>query len=278
MNWNRLTAIVKKDLLEVKENKFIWAPMIIVPALFVIIYPLAILLIPVQVESFQASLAASMSDLKMFLDKMPASVSATLANKTPLQTVVIIMLGYIFAPLFLIFPLMFSTIIAAESFAGEYERKTIEALLYTPATDAELFMGKVLTAFIPTMLISWLSFIIYTLILNLAGYPLFGEMWFPMSSWYPLIFWITPALAILGISTTILISAKTRTFMGAYQSSSALVLLVVGLLAGQMTGVLYLSVETGLLIGLVIWVVAGVLTYFAIKKFSRSHLLTGLKI
>ena len=36
-----------------------------------------------------------------------------------------IFLGYLFAPMFLIMPLMLSSIIAAESFAGERERKTL---------------------------------------------------------------------------------------------------------------------------------------------------------
>ncbi|MCE1252037.1 MAG: ABC transporter permease subunit [Anaerolineae bacterium] len=278
MKWNRINAIINKDLVEVRGNKSVWLPMIIVPAIFVFVLPLAMLWIPTRIEGAQESFTASGNDLGFFLNNLPASLAAPLQGLSDTQSMYVLMLGYILAPMFLIFPLMFSTIIASESFAGEYERKTIEALLYTPASDEELFLGKVLTAFIPSVLITWISFILYSLVLNIAGYPIFERIWFPFANWYPLIFWITPALAILGIAVTVLISARTRTFMGTYQTSASLVILVLGILGGQMSGVLYLTVETGLLLGLFFWLVAFGVSYLAIKSFNRARLLSGIKL
>ena len=63
--------------------------------------------------------------------------------------------------------------------------------------------------------------------------------------------------------------------MGAYQASASLVLLVVGLMIGQVTGVLYLSVGLGLIIGVVIWLVDIVLTAIAVRTFNREKLLSG---
>ena len=40
--------------------------------------------------------------------------------------------GYLLAPLFLIVPLMVSAVLAADAFAGEKERRTLEALLHLP--------------------------------------------------------------------------------------------------------------------------------------------------
>jgi hypothetical protein len=71
----------------------------------------------------------------------------------------------------------------------------------------------------------------------------------------------------------VLISAKVQTFMGAYQTSASLVVLVLALLAGQATGVLALSAMVGLLMGLVLWIVDIVLLFFAIKSFNRYQLL-----
>ena len=62
---------------------------------------------------------------------------------------VVLMLGYFLAPLFLIIPLMVAAIVGAESFVGEKERHTLEGLLYTPATDLELYAGKVLAGAVP---------------------------------------------------------------------------------------------------------------------------------
>ncbi len=274
MNTQRILAIAQKDLLEVRQNRYAWLPMIIVPILFVLILPLAMILIPPRLQLSPQELA-SQSDLEFFLQNMPSSMAQVLTGLDEFQSMVLIMLGYLFAPFFLIFPLMFSTVIAAESFAGERERKTMEALLYTPASDSELFLGKVLAALAPAIGISWGSFILYALVLNIAGYPLFGYIWFPLPSWWPLILWITPALALLGTAATVLISARVHTFMGAYQTSASLVVLVVALLIGQFSGVVYLSVGIGLLIGLVLWLVAAGLTTLAVRSFHRHTLLTS---
>ena len=186
-----------------------------------------------------------------------------------------LLLGYLFAPFFLIIPLMFSTVIAAESFAGERERKTIEALLYTPASDTELFLGKVAAAGLPAVLITWLCFLAYIVVVNVASYSLMGRVWFPLVTWYPMIFWIAPAISLMGIAATVLISSRNPTFMGAYQSSASLVLLVIGLMVGQMTGVLYLSVGIGLAIGAVIWLIDVVLMVIAVRTFNRAKLLAS---
>jgi ABC-2 type transport system permease protein len=272
MNLQIITAIARKDLREVQQNKTAWMPMVIVPVMFVVLLPLAFILIPPSVSSMQSSFSDP-ADMAAFMNNMPPSFAQSIQGLEAFPAMVKIILGYFFAPFFLMFPLMFATIIAAESFAGERERKTMEALLYTPASDAELFLGKVLAAFVPAVLITWGSFGLYTLVVNAAGWSLFQGLWFPLLNWYPLIFWITPALAVLGIAFTVLISARTATFMGAYQSSAALVILVLGLVVGQATGVLYLSVGVGLALGLVVWAVDAALVWVAIRSFNRKQLL-----
>jgi ABC-2 type transport system permease protein len=271
VNTRILQAIARKDLLEVRQNKAAWMPMIIVPLLFVIIMPLAMILIPSQMGPD----AVSDSDLTTFLANMPPSMQQQLDGLDGMQLTIVVMLGMFFAPMFLMFPLMFSTIIAAESFAGERERKTMESLLYTPTTDKELFFGKVLAGFVPALAISIGSFLLYVIVLNAASWPFFERIWFPLPTWYPLIFWISPALALIGVCFTVLISSKAQTFMGAYQSSAALVVLVLAFLFGQISGVIYLSVGVGLLVGLVCWILAIVLAYLALKNFNRSKLLVS---
>ncbi len=273
MNPDILKAIATKDLLEVRQNKAAWMPMVIVPLIFVLLLPLGLILAPqlmnIPLDEFLAD-----PDLEIFLENMPPTLMKTVEGLNAVQSAIVVGLGYMFAPMFLIFPLMFSTVIAAESFAGERERKTMEALLYTPATDGELFMGKVLAALLPALLLTWGSFVGYAVVINAASYPLFGRIWFPLASWWPLMFWIAPALAVLGISATVLISIRNQTFMGAYQLSGSLVVIVLALMVGQIAGVLYLSVGVGLLVGLVVWLAAVGLTIAAVRSFNRYRLLS----
>ena len=274
MNWRTIKTIAAKDIKEATQNKSVWLPILIVPLIFVVLMPVGMIL---GISSSTTSEANPLNDpdFVMFVERMPQFLSNLIEGLDSAQSGIVLLVGYLFAPFFLIMPLMFSTVIASESFAGERERKTIEALLYTPATDTELFLGKVLAALAPALLITWGGFLVYSVVVNVAAYGEMGRIWFPLPSWYPLIFWVSPAISLLGIAVTVLISAKVQTFMGAYQSSGSLVLVVLALLAGQATGVLYLGVLSGILIGLVLFLVDAVLMYYAIRTFNRDKLLAS---
>jgi len=274
MKLRNVLAIARKDWIEVRGNKYAWVPMLIVPALFVVILPLVIILLLTRLN-MDPGVIVSDPDLDIFYRSMPPSISQYLDESQSIQFAITIILGFMLAPMFLMLPLMYSTTIAAESFAGERERKTMETLLYTATTDGELFLGKVLAAAVPSIGITWIGFFIYTLILNLVPFYEFGRWWFPLLTWLPLIFWVSPALIMLGISFTVLVSARVPTFLGAYQTSASIVLLVVVLFVGQMSGVVYLSVGVGLILGAILWMIAAVLSWIAVRSFNRSRMIMG---
>ena len=74
-------------------------------------------------------------------------------------------------PFFLLIPVMASSVIAFDSFPGEKERITIEALLATPLTDEELLFGKMLASFVPAMAVTILFIIAYTVVVDRCPYP-----------------------------------------------------------------------------------------------------------
>ena len=270
MNWRKIRIITWKDILEVRQNKSVLISMIMVPLIIMFVLPVVMLVVANTTGSAEA---LNDPDLQMMFERIPPSISLMLGEMNEVQLSIAMILGFLFAPMFLIMPLMLSASIAAESFAGERERKTLEALLYTSATDTELFIGKALAAFVPAVLVSLVSFLIYAVVLNVGGYPLFGYLWFPLPTWYPLVFWVMPAFAALGVGATVLISAKVQTFMGAYQASGSLVVLVLGLMVGQASGLIYLSVWVGIILGFIIWLAAGILFFLAIQQFNRKTLL-----
>lgn len=275
MKWRNIWAIAKKDWLEVRQNKAALIPMAIVPLIFIVILPLLVTLILPAFEVDAQDVINSDEDLKFFIERMPPELSRNINLESPIESMIVMVMGLMMAPMFLILPLMFATIIASESFAGERERKTIEALLYTPASDAELLTGKVMAAFIPSLLATWLGFLVYTLILNLAPYSHFQRFWFPLPTWWLLIFWITPAVVLLAIALTVIISARAQTFMGAYQSSAVVVLLVVVLFGGQLSGVLYLSMAVEWALGAIFFLAAALTGFYAVRTFSRTALLAS---
>jgi ABC-2 type transport system permease protein len=274
MNWRSIWAIVRKDLKEVRQNKAAWVPAIAVPLIFAILMPVLFIVLPqiIPIEDVQRELG----DVADLLKKLPPTMGALFDGLGVEQMFVLYMTGFLLAPLFLIMPLMFSSVVGADSFVGERERKTLEALLYTPATDLELFLGKVLAAVIPAISLSWLTYLVYIIVVNVASFGLFGRIWFPLPTWWPMMFWLTPAFALLGISATVLISSRVKTFMEAYQLSASLVVLVLAMVIGQVTGVLFLGVGTVLLTGSLIWIVDAILIYVGVRNFKRSMLITKL--
>jgi len=275
MNRRILRTIVVKDLKEVRQNRAAWIPAIIIPLVFVILIPLLIILVPSLFGLSMTSLVSDSGPVGMMRAKIP-ELASRLAGLDELQTWVVLMTGYLFAPFMLAMPLMLSTIVGAESFVGEKERKTIEALIYTPATDGELFVGKMLASVAPAVAVAWLSFLVYGVVVNAAAWPVMGRIWFPPVTWWPLMVWVTPAIATLGMAVTVLISARVNTFMEAYQMSASLVVLVLALVAGQVTGVLYLSVGMALAVGALLWVVDAVLIWLGIGNLRRETLLSRI--
>ncbi|HRF98972.1 MAG TPA: ABC transporter permease subunit, partial [Aggregatilineales bacterium] len=90
---------------------------------------------------------------------------------------------YLFVPFFLMLPVMTGSIVAADSFAGEKERKTLEALLYTPLSDFELYLAKWLSPLITAMILTVISAVMYGVVVNGVMLSGFGLMIFPNWSW-----------------------------------------------------------------------------------------------
>ncbi|MBC7541409.1 MAG: ABC transporter permease subunit [Candidatus Sericytochromatia bacterium] len=275
MNRRTIWAIARKDLAEIGQEKAVWLPMIIVPVIFVVLIPVLMLILPSLAPARETN-QFSPAVFKQMLAHMPTDLAAQLREMPQVKSLGIVFAGYMFAPMFLIIPLMMATIIGTNAFVGEKERKTLEALLYSPATDAELFTGKVLAALLPAITLSWVSFAVYTVVVNAAAWPIMGRVWFPTATWWPLMFWVAPAIATLGLSVAVLVSAKARTFMEANQLSGILVLPVIGMMAGQITGALFLSTPLAFVLGAILWIVDLLLIVVAIRTFARAELITRL--
>jgi ABC-type Na+ efflux pump permease subunit len=177
------------------------------------------------------------------------------------------------APMFLMLPLMVSSVIAADSFAGEKERKTLEALLYTPTTDRELFTAKLLGGWAAAITVSILSFILYAVMVNVAGWQSIGHIFFPNWMWIALVFWVSPALAGLGLVVMVFVSARAQGFQDAYQLGGLVVLPVIFLMIGQISGVMYFSLGVVLFVGLLVWLIDWGLLWLAGKNFRRGELI-----
>lgn len=264
-----MRAIMRKDLKQVFQNKMVWMPMVVVPVIFLIVFPGLVVVLP----NLVGSSGFDPEDMDPLLKQLPAQFRGMLQGLSPQQQFTVLGANFLFAPMFLIIPLMVSSVLGADSFAGEKERKTLEGLLYTPVTDTELFVAKLLTALIPALAVDVVSFLLYGLVVNLGGYHAMGRVFFPTATWWPLVFWLGPAMSVAGLGATVLMSSKAKSFMEAQQASAFLVLPVVVLMIGQITGLFFLGVALEMAIGLAVWAVGAWLIWVGSKTFSRGELI-----
>jgi len=270
VNTRATLAIVRKDLKVALRNRMVLLPTIIVGLLMMVLLPAGVGLAP---QLFNVG-GSSTSDMSAFLAKMPGNLRSEIAGLSESQTMIYLMLLYFMAPLYLIVPLMVASVVAADSFAGEKERKTLEALLYSPTSDRELFQAKLMAAWVAAVTIAWLGFIAFGVAANVAAWPIMGRVFFPNVTWVVLALFVAPAVAGMGLGATVIVSARAQGFQDAYQGGSMLVLPLVALMVFQATGVMYLSTWLVAGLGLVIWALDVALIWYGGRTFRRSEIIT----
>ena len=277
MNIRAIKAIAKKDLSSVTSNAQIFLPMIIVPLIFCVIFPATLILATRFTDLNQAT---NMEPILKILESLPeeSTLAKDLASFTELnQKLIYLFLNYFFAPLFLLIPIMGASLVAANSFAGEKERRTLESLLFAPVDIFSLFFGKALAAFLLAIGLAIGGFILYGLTINILGYPLFNRAIFPQSNWLVLLIWVVPSFSILAILFNVAVSAKVKGFQEANQMSVFVVLPIVFLLISQILGAFIIDTKFLWLLGggglfisaLALWRMVG---YFDRNRLFESQI------
>ncbi len=265
MHWQRVWAIVRKDLIAVRRSRPVLVPLVILPMIFFIALPVAFgIMGRFLVETRD-------TEIEPLLRRLPASERAQLERLEPGQQLAVMLISYQFAPLMLLVPLAVATAIAADSLAGERERQTLEALLVTPIRDEELFLGKVLTATLPAVTIGWFGTLIGVFVamaVTSVGPPLL-----PSVPWLILALLGVPGVAFLGLGTVVLLSARVRGLQEVMQLSGLLAMPLIGILVAQASGLFLIDWRLALLGSVVIWVAAFGVLHAGRGLFHREKLL-----
>lgn len=269
MNRQRVMALLRKDWAEILRNAQALFPIILVPLIFVIVLPSAVILL-----AGNPALGASVNGMDQFLDNLPASMFPP--DYSEEQILVYAMIVYFFAPFFLIIPVMVASIIASSSFVGEKERRTLEGLLYTPLSNRELVLGKVLASFIPAVVLSWVAFVVYTVLVNALGSRLLGGLFFPTWTWGVMMAALVPLVAFLAICLIVAVSQRSKTMQGAQGVVMLLVLPIIALVVSQAVGLLLVDVGIVLVASAILLVVDVVVFGLIARSFDRERTLTRL--
>lgn len=234
--------------------------MLIVPLLLCVLLPVIFFI------------AAGSAENMKEIESMPFALENEVLSFNSSQKTVYFALNYMFPGLFLIIPILTSSIIAGSSFVSEREGKTLESLFYTPVSVRELFTAKLTGSFILAYSVTFLSFIVFSIVVFFSQFYYFESLIYPSIKWLVYILWLCPALIILGLIFMVRTSAKAKTFQEAQQRIVFLILPVILIIIGQVSGLFYLSTIIMAASGLVIYVIDYLILRAAIENFNPENL------
>ena len=261
MNGAKIRAIVEKEIADARKNKMIVISMAMIPILLVAMV--------LGTAFFMLN-----SDDGMGEDEM-SIIPAELQDMDPVHAFLMMMNDqYLFY--FLLIPMMMPVYIAAYSIIGEKETKSLEPLLATPISVWELLVAKSLAAVVPSVVLTWLSFIV----LIVGGYfimpePVFLAMIRPV--WIVGMALLSPLLALFSVFSGVIVSSRMNDPRAAQQVTGIFVVPIIAFSLVVLAGKVFLSVPMVILAAAITLALDCVVLYFAVKLFQRETILTRWK-
>ena len=261
MDGTKILALAEKEIADARKNKMIVISMALIPVLLVAM--------TLGTALFMLNVDDALDDDDM--DIIPAE----LRDMDPMHAFLMMMNDqYLFY--FLVIPMMMPVYIAAYSIVGEKETKSLEPLLATPISVWELLIAKSAAAVVPSVLLTWLSFIV----LILGGYlimpePVFLGLIRPV--WLVGMVLLSPLLALLSVFSGMILSSRMNDPRAAQQVTGIFVVPIIALSMVVLAGKIFLNVSLVMMAAAVTLALDCVVLYFAVKLFQRETILTRWK-
>src|SRR6478735_9510518 len=261
-------VIARTDLRQLLQARDFWLPLTIVALLFFVIIPTFLLLILGSVKD--ANLAKKLSDV---VGSLPKDLHANVHGQKGPASASYALAVYLFAPLAIIVPLTVSSAVGAHTIVGERERGSGEFLAHSPATERQIYLGKLMASLIPGYVAAAMGFLLYSLVVNLIVGPKLGGWFFPTTNWWILMLWVLPPFIALALAVILAISARVSSAAAAQQASALATLPLIVIAYGVSSNTLFKGHLLAIIIGGVAWIVAFLALWRASRAVSRERLL-----
>ena len=266
MSGRRLRALLRKEWAEARRNRTLtWT----FAFLALVLCALPLLLAFVAIGALRADLASDPGVARLLA--LLVAHRPQLAELSPDGRLQVLVLRQCL-PLFLILPLIGAMTSATYSIVGERASRSLEPLLATPLSTGEMLLGKTIAAALPAVLGTWLAFLAFVAGTVALGGSRLAALAIDRPSWLTMVL-VTPALALFGIGTGVLVSARAKDPRTAQQVGTLLVLPVMVLLVAQVAGVFLLGAAMALGGALVLFLLDAALLGWGVRLFDRDRLL-----
>ena len=268
LNWRRVKIVARSDMRQLIEDKGFWMPMVFLGAIFFLIIPTVLLLTITKIGNVEV-----VSQMSKTLEVLPASAQEQIEGQSPEGKTAYALAVFLLAPIAIVVPLTISTAIGASTIVGERERGTGEFLAHSPAHEKEVYLGKLIASLVPGYATTLVGFGVYSLIVNLFVGPEVGGWFFPTASWWTLMLWVVPPFLALTLSIVLRLSARVKSTAAAQQAAGLVTLPMIAIAYSQSTGALFGASSSGLIIGVIAWILAIIGLSRGMRAVSRSRLL-----
>lgn len=265
MNNRRVFTIMNKEWAEVFKNRMVVFTIAIMPIIFTFM-PLGILYAIGSTGGMPEGAPA---------DVPPAFLSS--CEGLPGADCMQIFIMNQFLLMFMMMPLFIPTAIASYSIVGEKTTRSLEPLLATPITTTELLTGKAMAAALPAIVITWICFLVFMLLMPLAGATQGLMAYVRGPIWMIAVFVIGPLMAVAAVNLAVIVSSRVNDPRVAEQISGVLIVPLLGVLFGQMAGLVIINQSLMLTSILVMLLIDAALIYAGTNLFQRETILTRWK-
>jgi ABC-type Na+ efflux pump permease subunit len=261
-------VVARTDLRQLRQSPDFWGPMLALAAIFFIIAPAVLLFAVTHIR--ESSVVQRVSST---LEILPRSAQASVPAGSPQARTSYALAVFLFAPLAVIVPMTISTAVGANILVGEKERGTGEFLAHSPATEREIYLGKLIASLVPGYLTTIVGFFVYALIVNLMVGPQVGGWFFPTADWWVLMFWVVPPFLAITLSVVLRLSARVKSAAAAQQASGLVTLPLIMVSYGVASGGLFGANNSAVWVGLVAWCAAAYGLWRGARAVTRARLL-----
>ena len=196
-------------------------------------------------------------------------------RNVPIQTIFPIFDAFSF--FFLVLAAIIPTFIGAYSFVGEKTEKTLEPLLATPTTDYEILLGKSLAAFLPVIIMIFISGVIFMVLMDIFTFAKVGYLYFPNWNFGIILLLNSPLACVMSIEFSIIISSRVNDVRSAQQLAALIIIPFFALYLLTEIRVITLETSTLLLIAGIITLIDIALFFASRAIFQREEILTKWK-
>lgn len=267
MNLARIRTVMGKELREFRASPAALAPVVLLVAVCTALPFLIVVGVP------------RLTGQSLTTDKTFLQVLTLVRHRTPelaalpINVAAEVFLFQQFLLLYLIAPILGAVSLAAYSVVGEKQGRTLEPLLTTPLSTAEILIAKVLASFLPSLVIEAIGLCLYFGILAAIAAPGVGGALLSLRSLL-LVGVLGPFASLAALQATIAVSSRVNDPRSAQQVAVLVVLPLIGMLLGQIAGVFFITTPILLALCFAMAAVWVVLILLSVALFERETILT----